>query len=142
MNPDKTYTYDPKWNFTVTHGNHYAEHKDSTDAWTHGAVLGHSHDSQPAKWRLLPELPFWWFLNPWKHVEQLRETLRDTVNDCNDWHRRYDAERAASKADAAERDEATERLRDELDTMRSERDAANQAVRFLRNKSKKGKRRG
>ena len=133
MNPDKTYTYDPKWNFTVTHG----ISREQTEQ-----VFGHSHNCQPDTWRLLPELPFWWFLNPWKQVEQLHDTLRDMVNDCNDWHRRYDAERAASKADAAERDEATERLRDELDTMRSERDAANQAVRFLRKKRKKGKRRG
>lgn len=132
----KTYTYDPnapkglKWEYSTS--------KDSTEAWTHGAVFGHTHaGNHEDKWRLLPELPFWWFLNPWKHVETLHDTLRDTVNDCNDWHKRYDDERAASKADAAERDEAVERLRDELDTMRSERDAANDAVRTLRKKARR-----
>lgn len=122
----KTYTYDPnapKWEYDTS--------KDTTDAWTHGAVFGHTHaGNHEDKWRLLPELPFWWFLNPWKHVETLHDTLRDTVNDCNDWHKRYDDERAASKADAAERDEAVERLWDELE-------AANETIKRLKKARRK-----
>jgi len=79
---------------------------------------------------LTPDLPFWWFLNPWKTCEDLQLSLLKAVED----HRK----------DSKERDDATEALRqsiydmhNELETVKAERDAANQAVRFLRNQRKK-----
>lgn len=141
MNPDKTYTYDPKWNFTVTHGNHYAEHKDSTDAWTHGAVFGHSHIGASLPGSDMPRevkpLAFFWWLNPWKHMELLFDAYKAHAEVANEWRDRYHQDEKLWKAAAAERDEATECIRDELDTTKAERDAANQAVRFLRNQRKK-----
>jgi len=89
--------------------------------------------------RTVQPLPFFWWLNPWKHMELLFDAYKHHAEVANEWRDLYHMKAKLWKADAAERDEATERLRDELDTMRSERDAANDAVRTLR---KKGKRRG
>lgn len=126
MNPDKTYTYNPddfKWTMDdiVTEKYTYAPTNNPDAACANGK-----------NWRMIPELPFWWFLNPWKTVEDLQNSLLKAVAEHSD--------------DAKERDEATEKLcqqvydlQNKLDTMRSERDAANDAVRTLR---KKGKRRG
>ena len=83
-------------------------------------------------WRMTPELPFWWFLSPWKTCEDLQlSLLKATADYCDD---------------AKERDDVTDRLnqtiydlQNELATVKAERDAANDAVRTLR---KKGKRRG
>tara|TARA_R110000868_G_scaffold407112_1_gene688219 strand:+ start:56 stop:376 length:321 start_codon:yes stop_codon:yes gene_type:complete len=82
---------------------------------------------------LTPDLPFWWFLNPWKTCEDLQLSLLNAVEE----HRK----------DSKERDEATELQRqtvydmqNELETVKAERDAANQAVRFLRNKRKNSSR--
>ena len=129
MNPDKTYTYnkdDFKWTMDdiVTEKYTYIPTNNPDAACANGK-----------NWRTIPNLPFWWFLNPWKTVEDLQSSLLKTVADHAD--------------DAKERDEVTDRLnqtiydlQNELDTAKVERDAANDAVRYLRNQRKKGKRRG
>lgn len=128
MNPDKTYTYNPedfKWTMDDIVTEKYTYKKTNLPP-----------DGMPFRkdgyWYLKPELPFWWFLNPWKTCEDLQNSLLKAVAEHSD--------------DAKERDEATEKLRqtvydlkNELDTVKAERDAANDAVRTLR---KKGKRRG
>ena len=101
-------------------------------------------------WRMTPELPFWWFLNPWKTCEELQLSLFRAV----DAHRKDSAERdgATDKLNAEwskeyrTTSEALQQVRDkvydlenELATVKAERDAANDAVRTLR---KKGRRRG
>lgn len=102
---------------------------------------------------ITPELPFWWFLKPWKTCEDLQLSLLKSVNE----HRKFSKESAAV-LDQTHKDwskeynatsEALEQMRDkvynlenELETVKAERDAANQAVRFIRNQRKKGKRRG
>lgn len=126
MNPDKTYTYnkdDFKWTMDdiVTEKYTYTPTNNPDAACANGK-----------NWRMIPELPFWWFLNPWKTVERLQlSLLTATANHADD---------------AKEQDEVTERLnqtiydlQNQLDTAKAERDAANDAVRTLR---KKGKRRG
>lgn len=88
-------------------------------------------------WRLLPELPFFWWLNPWKQVEELHDTLRDATNAANDWHKDYEEAVEAHMKDSRERDNALEDLRNRLDLMRGERDAANDAVRTLQAQMRK-----
>jgi hypothetical protein len=128
MNPDKTYTYNPD-DFKWTMDNIVTEKYTYTPTGLTDAAYCNGKN-----WRMVPKLPFWWFLNPWKTVEDLNLSLLKAVADHAD--------------DAKERDEATERLRqsiydlrNELDTAKVERDAANDAVRYLRNQRKKGKRR-
>jgi hypothetical protein len=128
MSPDKTHTYDPK-DFKWTMDNVVTETSDT--------ILPASDLPLEVK-----PLEFFWWLNPWKHMELLFDAYRHHAEVANEWRDLYHLKAKLWKADASERDDVTERLNDELDTMRSERDAANQAVRFLRNKSKKGKRRG
>ena len=106
MNPDKTYTYDPQW--------------------TMHAI----DDSAKAKVivNAVPELPFFWFVNPWLTVQQLVDDRARLVKQCNDL-----------RADMAVLDDHVYDLQNQLDTAKVERDAANDAVGYLR---KKGKRRG
>jgi cell division protein FtsB len=107
MNPDKTYTYDPK-------------------LWTMDTI----DDSAKSKVivNAVPELPFFWFVNPWLTVQQLADERARLVKQCNDL-----------RADMAVLDDHVYDLQNELETVKAERDAANDAVRTLR---KKGKRRG
>lgn len=123
MNPDKTYTYDPKWTM----------HAMPKDVYIRASLPA---SDMPLE---VQPLPFFWWLNPWKHMELLFDAYRDHAEVANEWRDRYHQQERLWKADAAERDEAMERLRDDLDMMRGERDAANDAVRTLR---KKGRRRG
>ena len=106
MNPDKTYTYDPKWTMELT------------------------DDSAKSKVIInaVPELPFFWFVNPWLTVQQLVDDRARLVKQCNDL-----------RSDMAVLDDTVYDLQNQLDTAKAERDAANDAVRTLR---KKGKRRG
>jgi cell division protein FtsB len=76
----------------------------------------------------VPELPFFWFVNPWLTVQQLVDDRARLVKQCNDL-----------RADMAVLDDHVYDLQNQLDTAKVERDAANDAVRTLR---KKGKRRG
>ena len=128
MNPDKTYTYNPE-DFKWTMDDIVTE---TSDTSLPGSDLP----------REVTPLPFFWWLNPWKHMELLFDAYKDHALTANEWRDLYHKEAIIWKRDAAERDEATERLQDQLDTMRSERDAANDAVRTLRTLRKKGKRRG
>lgn len=79
---------------------------------------------------LTPELPFWWFLNPWKTCEDLQLSLLKAVED----HRKFSKE---STAVLEQLNQTVYDLQNELDTMRSERDAANDAVRTLRKKARR-----
>lgn len=85
--------------------------------------------------RDIKPLPFFWWLNPWKHLELVFDAYRDTTEVCNAWRRAYHLQ-----SEETERQRQTVYdLKNELDTVKAERDAANDAVRTLR---KKGKRRG
>jgi cell division protein FtsB len=76
----------------------------------------------------VPELPFFWFVNPWLTVQHLADERARLVKQCNDL-----------RADMAVLDDHVYDLQNQLDTAKVERDAANDAVGYLR---KKGKRRG
>jgi hypothetical protein len=106
MNPDKTYTYDPQWTMHAI------------DDSAKSKVIVNA----------VPELPFFWFVNPWLTVQQLVDDRARLVKQCNDL-----------RADMAVLDDHVYDLQNQLDTARVERDAANDAVGYLR---KKGKRRG
>ena len=106
MNPDKTYTYDPQWTMHAI------------DDSAKSKVIVNA----------VPELPFFWFVNPWLTVQQLVDERARLVKQCNDL-----------RADMAVLDDHVYDLQNQLDTAKVERDAANDAVRTLR---KKGKRRG
>lgn len=121
MNPDKTYTYNPE-DFKWTMDDIVTE---TTDASLPGSDLP----------REVKPLPFFWWLNPWKHMELLFDAYKDHAETANAWRARYHLQ-----SEETERQRQTVYdLQNKLDTMRSERDAANDAVRTLR---KKGKRRG
>ena len=109
MNPDKTYMYNPQWTM------------DTIDDSAKSKVIVNA----------VPELPFFWFVNPWLTVQELVDDRARLVKQCNDL-----------RADMAVLDDHVYDLQNQLDTKRSERDAANDAVRTLRNQRKKGKRRG
>ena len=106
MNPDKTYTYDPQWTMELT------------DDSAKSKVIVNA----------VPELPFFWWLNPWLTVQQLVDDRARLVKQCNDL-----------RSDMAVLDDTVYDLQNQLDTAKAERDAANDAVGYLR---KKGKRRG
>ena len=106
MNPDKTYTYDPKWTMHAI------------DDSAKSKVIVNA----------VPELPFFWFVNPWLTVQHLADERARLVKQCNDL-----------RADMAVLDDHVYDLQNQLDTAKVERDAANDAVGYLR---KKGKRRG
>lgn len=76
--------------------------------------------------RTVHTLHLFWWLNPWKEMDMLYDAYKDTTEVCNAWRRAYHLQ-----------SDAIERLRDELETMRAERDAANDAVRFLRKKPRR-----
>ena len=80
-------------------------------------------------------LPFWWWLNPWKTVEQLFELARNHAETANQWR---DVAHEAAR-EAADQDDRIYALSTELDLTKAEAEAAHEAVRSLR---KKGKRRG
>lgn len=122
----------------------YYSYNSGTDAWTHGAVFGHTHAGNHEERlpgsdlpREVKPLPFFWWLNPWKHMELLFDAYKDHAETANEWRDFYHKEAILWKQDAAERDEATERLQDQLETVKAERDAANDAVRTLRKKSRR-----
>jgi hypothetical protein len=78
-------------------------------------------------------LPFFWWLNPWRHMELLFDAYKDTTEVCNAWRRAYHLQ-----SDEADRQrQSVYDLRDELATVKGERDAAKDAVRNLRNNRKK-----
>jgi hypothetical protein len=78
-------------------------------------------------------LPFFWWLNPWKHIEMLFDAYKDTTEVCNAWRRAYHLQ----SAEAERLRHTVYDLQNELETVKAERDAANQAVRYLRNQRKK-----
>jgi hypothetical protein len=131
----KEYTYNPRWTMDdIVTSTEYADKKASTEAWTHGAVFGHTHlGNHEEKWRLTPDLPFWWFLNPWKTVEHLQDSLRTANAEANEWHEKHQQEAKVVKSLS---DQIYD-LQNELDTVKAERDAANEAVRHLRKKRKR-----
>ena len=85
--------------------------------------------------RTVQPLPFFWWLNPWKHMELLFDAYKDTADVSNGWRRAYHLQSAETERQR----QTVYDLQNELETVKAERDAANDAVRTLR---KKGKRRG
>ena len=121
MNPDKTYTYNPE-DFKWTMDDIVTE---TTDTSLPGSDLP----------REVKPLPFFWWLNPWKHMELLFDAYKDHAETANAWRARYHLQ---SEETERQRQQVYD-LQNELETVKAERDAANDAVRTLR---KKGKRRG
>lgn len=90
-------------------------------------------EPKPDTWRLTPDLPFWWFLNPWKTVERLQDSLHEATVEANQWHEKHQQEAKVARSLS---DQIYD-LQNELEGTRSERDAANEAVRHLRKKRKR-----
>jgi hypothetical protein len=134
MNPDKTYTYDPKWTMDTIPEETIRQQDKVVKRVTVDDTDLPGSDCE----RTVQPLPFFWWLNPWKHMELLFDAYKDTADVCNGWRRAYHLQSAETER---QRNTVYD-LQNELETVKAERDAANQAVRFLRNKSKKGKRRG
>ena len=97
---------------------------------------------------LTPELPFFWWLSPWKTCEDLQFSLlksveyrRKDMSDHNasmqklhdEWSKEY---KATSDALEKVKDKVYD-LQNELDAAKAERDAANDAVRTLRKKGRR-----
>lgn len=79
---------------------------------------------------LTPELPFFWWLSPWKTCEDLQLSLLKAVED----YRKFSKE----STDVLEQvNQTVYDLKNELDTVKAERDAANDAVRTLKKKSRR-----
>ena len=92
-------------------------------------------------WYLKPELPFFWWLSPWKTCEDLQLSLLKSVEERrtevnklhDDWSKEYNSTSAALE----ELRDKVYHLKNELETVKAERDAANDAVRTLRKKSRR-----
>jgi hypothetical protein len=136
MNPDKTYTYNPHWTMDTIPDHDEPARK--MDKVIRRVTVDDTDLPGSDCERGIKPLPFFWWLNPWRHMELLFNAYKDTTEVCNAWRRAYHLQ-----SDEAERlRQSIYDLRNELDTAKVERDASNDAVRYLRNKSKKGKRRG
>jgi hypothetical protein len=134
MSPDKTYTYDPKWTMDTIPEETIRQQDKVVKRVTVDDTDLPGSDCE----RTIQPLPFFWWLNPWKHMELLFDAYKDTADVCNGWRRAYHLQ----SAETEHQRNTVYDLQNELETVKAERDAAYQAVRFLRNKSKKGKRRG
>lgn len=140
MNPDKTYTYnkdDFKWTmddivtekYTYKPGAMSWEKEEPTDTSLPGSDLP----------REVKPLPFFWWLNPWKHMELLFDAYKDHAETANAWRARYHQIDKLWTQDSAERDEQVEKLREHITKLTDEREAARFELKTLK---KKGKRRG
>ena len=134
MNPDKTYTYDPQWTMDTIPEDTFRQQDKVVKRVTVDDTDLPGSDCE----RTVQPLPFFWWLNPWKHMELLFDAYKDTADVSNGWRRAYHLQ----SADMAVLDDHVYDLQNQLDTAKVERDAANDAVRYLRNQRKKGKRRG
>ena len=130
----KTITYTPNWTMDdiVTS----TEYDDKAEAVNRVTVEGTDLPGSDCERGIQP-LPFFWWINPWKHLELVFDAYKDTTEVCNAWRKAYHLQEAEAER---QRQEVYD-LQNELDTVKAERDAANDAVRTLR-KKKKGNRRG
>ena len=130
----KTITYTPNWTMDdiVTS----TEYDDKAEAVRRVTVEGTDLPGSDCERGIQP-LPFFWWLNPWKHLELVFDAYKDTTEVCNAWRKAYHLQEAESERQR----QTVYDLQNELDTVKAERDAANDAVRTLR-KKKKGNRRG
>lgn len=98
---------------------------------------------------LTPELPFFWWLSPWKTCEDLQLSLFKAVEERrkdkddhkaaiqklhDEWSKEY---HATSDALQQVRDKVYQ-LEVQIDLLKTERDAANDAVRTLKKKGRRG----
>jgi hypothetical protein len=126
----KTETYAPHWTMDdlVYNTDLKAEAKAINRVTVEGTDLPGS-DCE----RGIQPLPFFWWLNPWKHLELVFDAYKDTTEVCNAWRKAYHLQ----SAEAERQRTAVYDLQNELEATRSERDAANDAVRHLRKKRKR-----
>ncbi len=131
MNPDKVYTYNPHWTMDTIPDN--GEPTRQRDKVIKRVTVDDTDLPGSDCERGVQPLPFFWWLNPWRHMELLFDAYKDTTEVCNAWRRAYHLQ-----SDEADRQrQSVYDLRDELATVKGERDAAKDAVRNLRNKRKK-----
>ena len=133
MNPDKTYTYHPHWTMDTIPDNDEPTLK--PDKVVKRVTVDDTDLPGSDCERTVQPLPFFWWLNPWKHMELLFDAYKDTADVSNGWRRAYHLQSAETERQR----QTVYDLQNQLDTAKAERDAANDAVRTLR---KKGKRRG
>jgi len=131
MNPDKVYTYNPHWTMDTIPDN--GEPTRQRDKVIKRVTVDDTDLPGSDCERGVQPLPFFWWLNPWRHMELLFDAYKDTTEVCNAWRRAYHLQ-----SDEADRQrQSVYDLRDELATVKGERDAAKDAVRNLRNNRKK-----
>lgn len=134
MNPDKTYTYNPHWTIDTIPDN--GEPTRQSDKVIKRVTVDDTDLPGSDCERGVQPLPFFWWLNPWKHMELLFDAYKDTTEVCNAWRRAYHLQ-----SDEAERQrQSVYDLRDKLAMVKGELDAAKDAVRNLRNQRKKSSR--
>jgi hypothetical protein len=127
MNPDKTYTYYPHWTMDTI-----PEYALPNDKVVRRVTVDDTDLPGSDCERTVQPLAFFWWLNPWKHMELLFDAYRHHAEVANEWRDRYHQQTERQRQTVYD-------LQNELETVKAERDAANDAVRTLR---KKGKRRG
>lgn len=122
----------------------YYSYNSGTDAWTHGAVFGHTHAGNHEERlpgsdlpREVKPLPFFWWLNPWKHMELLFDAYKDHAETANAWRARYHQIDKLWRQDSAERDEQVEKLREHITKLTDEREAARFELKTLKKKSRR-----
>jgi len=125
----------------------YYSYNSGTDAWLHGSVFGHTHagnhettdTSLPGSDlpREVKPLPFFWWLNPWKHMELLFDAYKDHAETANAWRARYHQIDKLWRQDSAERDEQVEKLREHITKLTDEREAARFELKTLKKKSRR-----
>jgi hypothetical protein len=131
MNPDKTYTYNPHWTMDTIPDN--GEPQRERDKVIKRVTVDDTDLPGSDCERGVQPLPFFWWLNPWRHMELLFDAYKDTTEVCNAWRRAYHLQ----SAEADRQRQSVYDLRDELATVKGELDASKSAVRNLRNQRKK-----
>lgn len=84
--------------------------------------------------RTVKPLSFFWWLNPWKHMESLFDAYTDHAEVANRWRELYHLQEKSWIKDSAERDYTTETLRRQVHDLQDMLDDAKLTLKTLKKK--------
>lgn len=86
--------------------------------------------------RTVKPLPFFWWLNPWKHMENLFDAYTYHADVANRWRKLYHMQERLWISDAKERDKRMEERRQDIKVLQDELHKANYTIKTLKKKRK------
>jgi hypothetical protein len=84
--------------------------------------------------RTVQPLPFFWWLNPWKHMELLFDAYTDHADIANKWRKLYHMHERLWTSDYNERDKRAEERRQDIKRLQDELHKANYTIKTLKKK--------